>query len=139
MKKIIVIGGLGFIGFNMVLHLINKKKYKVYIIDCLSGVSSKKNLNYMKKNNIKVPIFKLNIRDYEKTLKVIKKIKPFTIFLLSGQVAVTKSIKNPKKDFEDNLLSTFNILEIIRNLNNKINLVTVSSNKGLWRPKKFTN
>ena len=51
----------------------------------------------MKKNNIKVPIFKLNIRDYEKTLKVIKKIKPFTIFLLSGQVAVTKSIKNPKK------------------------------------------
>ena len=129
MKKIIVIGGLGFIGFNMVLHLIDKKKYKVYIIDCLSGVSSKKNLNYMKKNNIKVPIFKLNIRDYEKTLKVIKKIKPFTIFLLSGQVAVTKSIKNPKKDFEDNLLSTFNILEIIRNLNNKINLVTVSSNK----------
>ena len=53
MKKIIVIGGLGFIGFNMVLRLINKKKYKVYIIDCLSGVSSKKNLNYMKKNNIK--------------------------------------------------------------------------------------
>ena len=57
MKKIIVIGGLGFIGFNMVLHLINKKKYKVYIIDCLSGVSSKKNLNYMKKKQYKSSYF----------------------------------------------------------------------------------
>lgn len=129
MKKVLIIGGLGFIGFNTALYLFKKKKYKITIIDNFTGASSKRNFFILKKNNVKIPVFKTNVKNFSKINELIKKINPVTIYNLSGQVAVTKSIQNPKQDFEDNLLSTFNILEAIRNYNKKIKLITVSSNK----------
>ena len=41
MKKLMVIGGCGFIGANTVLYFL-KKRYRISIIDNLSGSSSKK-------------------------------------------------------------------------------------------------
>ncbi len=48
--KILLIGGCGFIGFNVLEHLISKKIKNLFVIDNLSGQSSKKNLIQIKKN-----------------------------------------------------------------------------------------
>lgn len=52
MKKVIVTGGLGFIGSNLVEYLI-KKNYYVIIVDNFSYSSNIDNLKEVPKKNIK--------------------------------------------------------------------------------------
>ena len=59
----------------------------------------------------------------------VRKYKPNFILALHGQVAVTKSIQNPRQDFNNNFLSVFNLLEVIRINNLKCSLINLSSNK----------
>jgi len=127
--KIIIIGGFGFIGFNTFLHFSKNKKNKIFIIDSLTGESSKRNFLLFKKLKYKNKYFILDIKNYYKTFQIIKKINPDAVLVLSGQVAVTKSILNPVKDLNDNFIGFFNVLEIVRKLNKKIKLIAVSSNK----------
>ena len=126
--KIIIIGGCGFIGFNNFLNLANKKN-KITIIDDLSGNSSKKNFILIKKKYPKQSILRFNIKNYSKVKNVIKKIKPSIILFAGGQIAVTKSIKNPREDFNSTLLGAFNVLEVIRQYCKDCKLIYLSSNK----------
>ena len=108
---------------------IKKKKNKLFLVDSLSGASSKKNFYLFKKKKFKSKYFIFDIKNYKKINSLIKRINPGAILVLSGQVAVTKSIIDPVKDFNDNFLGFFNILESVRNFNKKIRLISVSSNK----------
>ena len=47
----------------------------------------------------------------------------------AGQVDVTKSIQNPKKDFDSNVVGTFNVLESLRLYSKKTKLIFISTNK----------
>ena len=80
MKKIIVTGGSGFIGSNLVNYLV-KKNYFVINIDKLTYSSNTfLNQNLSKKN---YKFFKIDINNKLKIKKVIKKYKPECIFNLS--------------------------------------------------------
>ena len=50
-KKIVIIGGCGFIGLNVLNYLLNKFDYNFFVIDNLKGASSKKNLKLLRKYN----------------------------------------------------------------------------------------
>jgi CDP-paratose 2-epimerase len=127
--KIFIIGGCGFIGFNVFL-LLKKKNYNdITIIDNLSGQSSRKNYLKIKKNFKNIKFFNIDISQDEKIFTLIKKNKPNVILAMHGQVAVTKSIKDPRLDFNNNFLSVFNILESIRKFSPKSTLINLSSNK----------
>ena len=127
--KIFIIGGCGFIGFN-VFSLLKKKNYNdITIIDNLSGQSSRKNYLKIKKNFKNIKFFNIDISQDEKIFTLIKKNKPNVILAMHGQVAVTKSIKDPRLDFNNNFLSVFNILESIRKFSPKSTLINLSSNK----------
>lgn len=52
-----------------------------------------------------------NINDVELVIKIEQ---PEVVFHLAGQVAMTKSIYNPRLDFETNTVGTFNLLDSIR-------------------------
>jgi CDP-paratose 2-epimerase len=125
MKKIFITGGSGFIGINTALFFI-KKKYKVKIFDNLSRKGSRANLKYL---DNKIIFERGNIENFEKLKKSIKKFKPSLIINCAGQVAVTTSIVNPRLDFNSNALGTFNILEVVRNLNYKCRIIHLSTNK----------
>jgi CDP-paratose 2-epimerase len=129
-KKIIIIGGCGFIGLN-VLEFLFKKKLKAdfVVIDNLKGASSKKNLLILKKNFSEVKFFKTDVSNLAAINALIKRIKPNIILGLHGQVAVTKSIINPCYDFKSNFLSIFNILEVLRKLSSRALFISLSSNK----------
>jgi CDP-paratose 2-epimerase len=48
---------------------------------------------------------------------------------LAGQVAVTRSLTNPREDFEANALGTFNVLEAMRRTSSAATLIFSSTNK----------
>ncbi len=129
MKKVIVTGGLGFIGSNLVKYLI-KKKYFVINIDKVTYSANKYNLKDVKlKNYI---FYKLDICNKEKVIKIIKKHLPDVIFNLAAETHVDRSIDSPKNFISSNILGTYNLLEAIRFCNKKVKklkLVHVSTDE----------
>ena len=115
MKKIIVTGGSGFIGSNLVNFLI-KKKYFVINIDKLTYSSNKLETNYRNKKNYK--FIKLDINN-KKLTKIIQKYKPSAIFNLAAETHVDRSIDKPKNFIHTNIYGIFNLLESLRFLNKK--------------------
>ncbi len=87
MKKVLVTGGAGFIGSNLVVKLI-EKKYKVAIIDDFSGGS-------IKNCNKKSTVFKIDIRDFKKTDSVISSFKPEIVYHLAANAAENKAQFSP--------------------------------------------
>lgn len=128
MKKILIIGGAGFIGINSARYFL-KKGWKVTILDNLSRPGTKHNLDILKKENIGK--FKFKKADIKTDIKILDNlVKEHDVVLhLAAQVAVTTSVIDPRNDFETNALGTFNILEAIRKSKNKPILLYSSTNK----------
>ena len=129
MKKIIVTGGSGFIGSNLVNYLI-KKKYFVINIDKLTYSSNTYQKASLSKKNYK--FLKIDINNKFKIKKIIKKYKPECIFNLAAETHVDRSIDSPFQFINSNILGVFNILEAIREnnkKNKKIKLVHISTDE----------
>ena len=129
MKKIIVTGGSGFIGSNLVNFLL-KKKYFVINIDKLTYASN--NYNVKNKNYKNYKFYKLDINNKEEIIKIIKKYKPSAIFNLAAETHVDRSIDGPKKFISTNIFGVFNLLEALRYFkkrNVKIKLIHISTDE----------
>ncbi len=115
-KKIIVTGGLGFIGSNLI-GLLLKKGFNVTNIDKVTYSSNFYNVKEFKKNKnynfIKCDIVSPNLE------KIIKKIKPIGIFNLAAETHVDRSIDNPSSFIKSNIFGVFNLLEIFRKFSKK--------------------
>ncbi len=131
MKKIIVTGGQGFIGSNLVEFLLNKN-YFVINIDKSSYSANPYNVRNFKKN--KNYIFcKVDINNKNKIFKILKKFKPVGIFNLAAETHVDRSIDNPQAFLKTNIFGVFNLLESIKlfkkKFKKKIKLVHVSTDE----------
>ncbi|HZJ41399.1 MAG TPA: NAD-dependent epimerase/dehydratase family protein [Patescibacteria group bacterium] len=105
MKKILVTGGAGFIGSNLVDRLIADGNEVVIIDDLSSGKKS-----YINKE---AKFYKLSITS--KRLKKIFSHEKFDfVYHLAAQIDVRKSVSNPVYDNEINVLGGLNILENCR-------------------------
>ena len=89
----------------------------------------KKNLNNLNKLGVlkKTKIIKCDTKNFKIVKKIIKKIKPQEIYYLCGQSSVTKSFTNPAETFKSNTLGLLNILEIVKEINNKIKVFNAVS------------
>ena len=111
MKKLLVTGGLGFIGSNLI-KLLLKKNYYVMNIDKVSYSSNKYNVKEFD-NNKNYKFIKLDINS-KKLIKIFKRYKPIGIFNLAAETHVDRSIDNPSNFIKSNILGTFNLLESFR-------------------------
>ena len=116
MKKIIVTGGSGFIGSNLVNYLI-KKNYFVINLDKLTYSSNKYKNKFRNKKNYK--LIKIDIINQKKIIKIIRENKPEAIFNLAAETHVDRSIDGPKDFIHTNINGTFNLLESLRFLQKK--------------------
>ena len=127
-KNIIVTGGLGFIGSNLIDLLINKK-YSVINLDKVSYSSNFYNLKEHK-NNTKYKFIKCDLNS-KKILNILLKYKPICIFNLAAETHVDRSIDGPRKFINSNVLGTLNLLEAFKTFSSKHNskLVHISTDE----------
>ena len=126
-KNILVTGGLGILGSALVKKLNQKKSYNIFILDRSKNI---KKIKVLELGNLKkVKIIKGNFNDYKTVFKIIKNKNISTIFHLGAITQVIDAYKSPMETFNSNIIGTINILESIRNLRKKINLIFSSSDK----------
>ena len=128
MKKIIVTGGLGFIGSNLIDILI-KKKFFVINLDKITYSSNFYNTkNFKNLKNYK--FIKCDISN-KKILNILYKYKPSCIFNLAAETHVDRSIDNPDNFIKSNIVGVYNLLECFKNFSkrNKSKLVHISTDE----------
>lgn len=125
--KILITGGLGFIGVNTALNLF-KDGNEIFIIDNLSRKGNIENYTHLQEK-IEFTMLNRDIRNYFDMVEIFKNNTFDVVIHLAAQVAVTSSVKNPREDFEINAVGTFNILECIRNFSPESIVLYTSTNK----------
>lgn len=115
--KILVTGGLGFIGSHTVVEL-QQKGYEVVIIDDCSN-SSEKVLDGIENISGKRPIFeKFDLRIREKVSGFFKKYTDIVgVIHFAASKAVGESVDNPLKYYENNLGTLIYLLQELEHKN----------------------
>ncbi len=112
--KIIVTGGAGFIGSNLILHLLsNRDNVSVLNLDKLTYASD---INYLKPvvHNPSYEFVEADLVDRSTVSKIVRDFEPDAVMHLAAESHVDNSIKGPEPFVMSNVIGTFNILEECR-------------------------
>jgi len=115
-KKILITGGNGFIGTNLIIELLKDKNNKILNFDKFSYCSNSYLLKNKNKNLINI---KGNLLNFDKIKKIIFNFKPDLIFHLAAETHVDVSLTNPLSHYDNNVKTTLNLLTIINLALNK--------------------
>jgi len=129
-KKVILTGGLGFIGSNLV-ELLIKKNFYVINLDKISYSSNFYNVKDFKKNK-NYKFIKCDINNKSKIYKILKKEKPSALFNLAAESHVDRSIDSPYSFIKNNIVGVFNLLEAVKdyyNDNKRFKLIHISTDE----------
>ena len=129
-NKVIVTGGLGFIGSNLI-ELLLKKKFNVINLDKVSYSSNFYNVKDFQKNK-KYKFIKCDILNKKKISNILDKEKPIALFNLAAETHVDRSIDTPFPFIKNNILGVFNLLEKIKiysRKNKKFKFIHISTDE----------
>lgn len=125
MMKLLVTGGLGFIGSNFILHVLkNFDDHSIVNVDDEIIGSNHRSLVEVE-NSKKYKFVKGNITDYELMNKLISDCDAIINF--AAESHVDRSISNAKPFIDSNIIGVFTILEILKN--QKKRLVHISTDE----------
>lgn len=134
--KVLVTGGHGFIGSNLILNMLYKNiGIEIINLDSLTYAARPSYLRgkiegqtiFCGKEQYKEII--ADIRDPETIDKIFKEYKPDHIIHLAAESHVCNSIKGPRVFYETNIMGTVNLLESFRKLNNGGRFLHVSTDE----------
>ena len=128
--KVILTGGLGFIGSNLV-ELLIKKNFYVINIDKISYSSNFYNVKDFTKNK-NYRFIKCDINNKSKIYKILKKEKPLALFNLAAETHVDRSIDSPYSFIKNNIVGVYNLLEAVKdyyNDNKRFKLIHISTDE----------
>ena len=111
--RIIVSGGLGFIGSALIRHLINNTEHKVLNIDKETYAAMPEALAQVE-NDGNYMFEKIDITSDESLKKAFTTFKPDAVMHLAAESHVDNSINNSKIFIQSNILGTYNLLESVK-------------------------
>ena len=129
-KKIIVTGGAGFVGTNLIKLILNKTNYKVISIDNYSSGTKK---NHIK--NLRVKYLKGDTADIEKLIKKPRSIK--SVFHFGEFARIYQSFLNMNECMKSNSIGSNSIFNFC--LKNKIKLIYSATSASLGNKGKDKN
>ena len=121
--KILVTGGAGFFGSNLVDVLI-EQGHEVAVVD---------NLLTGKKEHVNpaAHFFELDVRD-KKLSQVLAQEKPEAVFHLAAQIDLRKSVEDPLWDAEENILGSINLLKLCQDFGGVKKIIFSSSGGAIY-------
>ena len=125
--KYLITGGCGFVGSNIAAHLLDRGE-AVVVFDNLSRSGAAENSAWLRELGA-VNFIYGDTRNPDDVAQLFEQTRPDVVFHLAGQVAMTTSMQDPRKDFETNVLGTINLLENVRQRCPDATVVYSSSNK----------
>jgi CDP-paratose 2-epimerase len=127
LNRLLVTGGCGFIGSNLMDRLLARGEHAV-AFDNLSRRGSAINAGWLRdRHGSRFELIRADIRDAGAVAEAA--LDADAIYHLAAQVAVTTSVADPRTDFETNALGTFNTLEAARGSGRNPIFIFASTNK----------
>ena len=112
--NLLITGGAGFIGSNLIHHIIDKPEIKLLVnLDCLTYAGHLENLQAVAKHP-KYRFEKVDLRDKAAVLEVVTKHAITHVMHLAAESHVDRSISGPGDFIQTNIVGTFNLLEAVR-------------------------
>ena len=108
--KIIITGGAGFIGSNLIKVFLKNKKFQILNYDALKYSANLESLSLEQKNK-NYSFFKGDICNDVIFLKLLKNYRPDAIVNLAAESHVDRSIDNPAPFLQTNIFGTFSLLK----------------------------
>ncbi len=113
--RLLITGGAGFIGSNLLLHL--HDKYPEYVFLNLDKLSYASDLSFLEEisSSNRYSFVKTDLVNREDVRKVVRNFKPNGVIHLAAESHVDNSIKGPEPFVLSNVVGTFNLIEECRN------------------------
>ena len=112
MKNILVTGGAGYIGSHTCVELL-ERDYNVIVVDNLCN-SSEESLRRVKQITGKdMKFYNVDCCDYAAFEEVFKENKVDAVIHFAGLKAVGESVNKPLLYYQNNLISTLNLIELM--------------------------
>ncbi len=126
--RILITGAAGFIGSNAAQHFMRRGD-DVILLDNLSRAGSRANLDWLLAQG-SATFIQGDVRDQSLVRQAVGAHGELdAVIHLAAQVAVTRSIADPRQDFEINAGGTLNLLEAIREGGGRPVFLYASTNK----------
>jgi len=114
--KLLITGGAGFIGSNVIHHVIDQAEVEVLVnLDCLTYAGHLANLEKISSHH-KYAFEKVDLRDKLAVLELVQRHSITHVMHLAAESHVDRSITGPGDFIHTNVVGTFNLLEACRTL-----------------------
>lgn len=134
--KILITGGVGFIGYNFCKYLLRNTNFKIISIDNINDYYSQKlkraRLKDLKKYK-NFTFYKFDLCDKKKLDKIFK-LKFNVVYHFAAQAGVRYSLVNPRSYINSNILAFYNLVEVVKK--NKINKFFYASSSSVYGDSK---